>query len=68
MCGMEELAARCSKWREPEPTMKGGYQQLYLDRVMQADKVRISIFWSHAAEPRFPESRTRASSVTCGSG
>jgi L-arabonate dehydrase len=34
----EELAARCSKWRKPEPAMKGGYQQLYLDRVMQADK------------------------------
>jgi L-arabonate dehydrase len=34
----EKLEARRSKWRKPEPAMKGGYQQLYVDRVMQADK------------------------------
>ena len=34
----EELAARRSQWKKPEPAMKGGYQQLYVDHVMQADK------------------------------
>jgi L-arabonate dehydrase len=34
----EELAARRSQWKRPEPTMKGGYQQLYVDHVMQANK------------------------------
>ena len=34
----EELEARRSAWRRPEPAMKGGYQGLYIERVMQADK------------------------------
>jgi dihydroxy-acid dehydratase len=34
----EELAARRAQWRKPEPAMKGGYQSLYIERVMQADK------------------------------
>ncbi len=34
----QELEARRSQWRKPDPAMKGGYQQLYIDRVMQADK------------------------------
>jgi L-arabonate dehydrase len=33
----EALAARRGKWRAPEPTMKGGYQQLYVEHVMQAN-------------------------------
>jgi L-arabonate dehydrase len=33
----EELAAREAEWRAPEPAMKGGYQSLYVERVMQAD-------------------------------
>ncbi len=33
-----ELKARMAKWQKPEPAMKGGYQSLYVDRVMQADK------------------------------
>ena len=34
----EELEARRSAWRRPEPVMNGGYQGLYIERVMQADK------------------------------
>jgi L-arabonate dehydrase len=34
----EELAKRRSAWKKPEPAMKGGYQQLYVDHVLQADK------------------------------
>jgi dihydroxy-acid dehydratase len=34
----EELAERRSQWTAPEHAMKGGYQQLYRDRVTQADK------------------------------
>ena len=34
----KELEARRSQWRKPEPAMKGGYQQLYVERVTQADK------------------------------
>ena len=34
----EELTARRAGWKKPEPGMKGGYQQLYVDHVMQADK------------------------------
>lgn len=34
----EELARRRSLWRKPEPAMQGGYQSLYVERVMQADK------------------------------
>ena len=33
-----ELATRRAAWRKPEPSMKGGYQSLYIERVMQADK------------------------------
>ncbi len=32
----EELVKRRAAWRRPEPAMKGGYQQLYVERVMQA--------------------------------
>ena len=34
----QELEARRAEWRKPEPAMKGGYQQLYIERVVQADK------------------------------
>ena len=34
----EELQARLAKWQKPAPAMKGGYQSLYVERVMQADK------------------------------
>jgi dihydroxy-acid dehydratase len=34
----EELARRRAAWRKPVPAMKGGYQQLYIDHVTQADK------------------------------
>jgi L-arabonate dehydrase len=34
----DELLRRRSAWRKPKPEMKGGYQSLYIDHVMQADK------------------------------
>lgn len=34
----EELDRRRQEWRAPEPTMKGGYQSLYVERVLQADQ------------------------------
>lgn len=34
----EEVKERLSAWRKPEAPMKGGYQSLYIERVMQADK------------------------------
>ena len=34
----EELARRRAVWTPPEPAMKGGYQSLYVEHVMQADK------------------------------
>jgi len=34
----EELARRRAEWSPPEPAMKGGYQSLYVERVLQADK------------------------------
>ncbi|HTV57557.1 MAG TPA: IlvD/Edd family dehydratase [Verrucomicrobiae bacterium] len=34
----EELARRRSGWRPPEVGLQGGYQKLYVDHVMQADK------------------------------
>ena len=34
----EELHARLAAWKKPEPAMKSGYQSLYVERVMQADK------------------------------
>ena len=33
-----ELAARRERWTAPVPSMVGGYQQLYVDHVLQADK------------------------------
>lgn len=33
----EELERRRAEWKPPVPTMKGGYQQLYVDHVMQAN-------------------------------
>jgi len=33
-----ELARRRSEWKAPEPAMKGGYQGLFVEHVMQADK------------------------------
>lgn len=32
-----ELAARRQHWQPPAPAMRGGYQSLYIERVMQAD-------------------------------
>ena len=34
----EELARRHTQWKPTALAMKGGYQQLYVDHVMQADK------------------------------
>ena len=34
----EELARRRAEWQPPEPAMSSGYQKLYVDHVMQADK------------------------------
>lgn len=34
----EELARRRQEWNPPEPAMKGGYQSLYVERVLQADR------------------------------
>jgi len=34
----EELTRRRQEWRPPEPAMKGGYQSLYVERVLQADR------------------------------
>ncbi len=34
----EELARRRAAWQAPTPAMKGGYQSLYVEHVMQADK------------------------------
>jgi dihydroxy-acid dehydratase len=34
----EEFHTRIAQWKKPEPSMKGGYQSLYVERVMQADK------------------------------
>ena len=33
-----ELARRRAEWNAPEPAMKGGYQGLFVQHVMQADK------------------------------
>ncbi len=33
-----ELAKRRAAWTAPEPTFKSGYQRLYVDHVLQADK------------------------------
>ena len=33
-----ELAQRRAKWKAPEPAFKSGYQFLYVNHVMQADK------------------------------
>ncbi len=33
----EELARRRASWKAPEPAMKGGYQELYVQRVTQAN-------------------------------
>src|SRR5579864_7176234 len=33
----EELARRRANWKAPEPAMKGGYQELYVQRVTQAN-------------------------------
>jgi dihydroxyacid dehydratase/phosphogluconate dehydratase len=34
----DELARRQLEWSPPEHEMKGGYQQLYVEHVLQADK------------------------------
>jgi L-arabonate dehydrase len=34
----KELAQRKAAWKPPQPSMKGGYQSLYVDRVLQADQ------------------------------
>ncbi|MCK5496518.1 MAG: dihydroxy-acid dehydratase, partial [Hyphomicrobiaceae bacterium] len=34
----EELARRREAWTPPAPEMDGGYQKLYVDHVLQADK------------------------------
>jgi L-arabonate dehydrase len=34
----EELAKRRTQWKAPKPPMESGYQKLYVDHVLQADK------------------------------
>jgi L-arabonate dehydrase len=34
----EELAKRRTQWKAPTPPMESGYQKLYVDHVLQADK------------------------------
>ena len=34
----DELARRRSRWKAPAPAMLSGYQRLYVERVLQADK------------------------------
>jgi dihydroxyacid dehydratase/phosphogluconate dehydratase len=34
----DELARRLARWSAPTPAMLSGYQRLYVDRVLQADK------------------------------
>ena len=34
----EELIQRRAAWSAPEPSMRGGYQKLYVDHVLQADE------------------------------
>jgi dihydroxy-acid dehydratase len=34
----EELAKRRAQWKAPKPSMESGYQKLYVDHVLQADK------------------------------
>jgi len=34
----EELAKRRAQWKAPKPPMESGYQKLYVDHVLQADK------------------------------
>jgi len=34
----EELAKRRAQWKAPTPPMESGYQKLYVDHVLQADK------------------------------
>jgi dihydroxy-acid dehydratase len=34
----DELARRRAAWRPPTPAMAGGYQRLYVDHVLQADR------------------------------
>ncbi|MEZ5830561.1 MAG: IlvD/Edd family dehydratase [Dongiaceae bacterium] len=34
----EELAKRRASWKAPKPPMESGYQKLYVDHVLQADK------------------------------
>jgi L-arabonate dehydrase len=34
----DELVRRKAAWRAPQPRMSGGYQGLYVDTVLQADK------------------------------
>ena len=36
--GEDELARRRAAWSPPEPAMRGGYQRLYVEHVMQADR------------------------------
>jgi len=38
MVSDEELALRRADWSPPQPAMIGGYQQLYVDHVQQADR------------------------------
>ena len=37
MVSEEELADAGANWSAPAPAMQGGYQSLYVDRVLQAD-------------------------------
>jgi L-arabonate dehydrase len=34
----QEIARRLGQWRRPQPEMDGGYQKLYVDTVLQADR------------------------------
>jgi dihydroxy-acid dehydratase len=49
----EELARRREAWTPPAPEMDGGYQKLYVDHVLQADK-GADLDWDFAATFRWP--------------
>ena len=52
-----ELAARRRAWQPPAPAMTGGYQKLYVDHVMQADKgVDLDFLVGKSGTPKLRES------------
>jgi len=67
----EELEQRRERWQPPVYPMKSGYQQLYVERVMQADTgADLDFLDGFAAEMKSRASRIRSSvggaARTCG--